>query len=347
MTIETAATSGEGTSAHPACDLSIVIVNWNSVDFLRKCLQSVFETVTQVRFEVIVIDNASRDGCGEMLACKFPSVRFLQSDENLGFSGANNLGFRLSRGETVLFLNPDTEVYPGAIEKMVAALMATPDAGIVGLKLLNTDGTIQTSCIQSLPTILNQAFDLEFLRRRFPRLALWGMRPLFEENGLPAEVQVISGACLMLRRGLFEQIGEFETSYFMYSEDVDLCLKSLRAGMKNYYVGDAVTVHHGGQSSSASSTSHFGAVMMRESLFRYFRLRRSPVYAMAYRISTSLVSCFRLMALGGVLLIRRSEPWQREARSAAAKWAKVFRWSIGLENWAAHAGVQPHLEQTT
>ena len=137
--------------------LSIVIVNWKSADFLRKCLQSIFANASDMSLEVIVVDNASFDGSAELVEREFPGVHFVQSKENLGFAGANNLGVRSAKGRNLLFLNPDTEVIGTALERMSSFLDATPDAGAVGCKLLNTDGTVQTSCIQPFPTILNQA----------------------------------------------------------------------------------------------------------------------------------------------------------------------------------------------
>jgi GT2 family glycosyltransferase len=321
-------------------DLSVIIVNWNSVAFLEQCLHSLFQTVTSIQLEVIVVDNGSKDGCDTMLERRFPLVRFIQSEENVGFPRANNLGFGYSKGRNLLFLNPDTEVLPSAIERMMRFLDNTPDAGLVGAQLLNTDGTIQTSCIQRLPTILNQAIDLEFLRARMPRLDLWGIRPLIEAPTSTASVEVISGACLMIRRSLFEALGMFETSYFMYAEDVDLCLRALRAGLKNYYVGHAVVVHHGGQSSATSSDSNFGAVMNRESLYRYFKVHRSLVYALGYRISTSLISFLRLSILGVLLLVAGGTLRRPAVRGALAKWVKILRWSIGLESWAKYAGLR-------
>src|SRR5690348_3920993 len=211
-------------------DLSILIVNWNSVAFLRDCLESIYANTKAIQFEVVVVDNASHDGCEQMLATEFGSVRFIQSGSNLGFARANNLAFQASSGRNVLFLNPDTEVLGSALERLVRFLDENPRAGIVGPKLLNSDGSIQTSCIRSFPTILNEALDTDLLRRLFPRSRWWGIGPLFENRTAPAAVDAVSGASLMIRRNVFEAAGLFTTSYFMYAEDVDLCFKARRAG---------------------------------------------------------------------------------------------------------------------
>src|SRR5450432_96179 len=160
-------------------DLSIIIVNWNSVDFLRGCLVSICQPPQSISLEVIVVDNASYDGCDSMLAREFPRVRFIQSHENIGFARACNLGHQHSAGRILLFLNPDTKIVGNALADLVSGLDSLPDAGAIGCKLLNADGTLQKSCIQSFPTILNQCLDSEALRSRFPRSRLWGMAPLF------------------------------------------------------------------------------------------------------------------------------------------------------------------------
>lgn len=321
-----------------APDLSIIIVNWKSVDFLRKCLGSIFQNAQGMSFEVIVIDNASFDGCGEMLRAEFPTVKFHQSRDNLGFAGANNLAFHSSSGRCLLFLNPDTEVVGAAIQTMWNFLQATPDAGAVGCKLLNSDGTVQTSCIQRYPTILDQLLDSEQLRRLFPRAKVWGIRPLSDDPTGPVPVEVISGACLMITRQVFEQIGQFTTDYFMYAEDVDLCFRAQRAGYRNYYVGNATVIHHGGGSSDSASKNNFAAIVIRDSLWKFLRKYRGAGCAFAYRASQALNACLRiLILLPGFTLAGRSR--RASLNHTLAKWVKVFRWAIGLEAWVNELGL--------
>jgi len=253
-------------------------------------------------------------------------LKFIQSQTNLGFAGANNLGFRQSSGRALLFLNPDTEVIGDALPGLFSVLEQVPDAGVVGGKLLNSDGTIQTSCIQRFPSVLNQALDAELLRAVFPKLRIWGIRPLLEKQSSPVAVEVISGACMMVTRDAFEQVGQFSTDYFMYTEDVDLCFKFHQAGLKNYYVDAAVVTHHGGASSGASGQSHFSAVVMRDSLFRFFMLRRGGLYAMAYRTTVVVASIVRCVILAGGLLLSR----QDRLKNALSRWIAVLRWAMGI-----------------
>ena len=315
-------------------DLSIIIVNWNSAAFVRNCLSTLYEHTRTIRFEVIVIDNASHDGCGAMIERDFPAVRFIQSTENAGFARANNLGFKHSTGRNILFLNPDTEVTGGATERLVRFLDSTAEAGVAGARLLNSDRSVQTSCIQRYPTILNQVLDTDYLRDRFPNWQIWGTRPLFDSPKEPAQVEVISGACQMLRREVFEQIGFYDESYFMYAEDVDLCFKAQQAGWRNYYVGDAIIVHHGGRSSSAASGNNFATVVTHESRYKFFVQHRGKAGAIVYRILMALIALFRIGLLVSLRAITLGRFSRTALASATKKWNKVFRWSIGLEGWA-------------
>lgn len=312
-------------------DLSIVIVNWNSADFTRECLESVFANVQGLEFEVLVVDNASFDGCGEMLKSEFPDVTFLQANENLGFAKANNLAFRRSRGRNILFLNPDTEIVGTAIQEMVRFLESTPNAGIVGCKLLNSDRSIQTSCVQSFPSILNQAFDSEYLGTMFPKASLWGRRAIEENDGRPAVVEVISGACLCIKGDVFESIGLFTDDYFMYAEDCDLCYKAKQAGWKSYYLGHISVVHHGGRSSDANSGADVASVRMRQSLLEFMRTRRGGIYAAAYRATMALVSVSRISLLGVLLAFTQRSPHRSSMSRALKKWTILFGWAIGLK----------------
>ena len=314
-------------------DLSILIVNWNSKDFLAEALDSVRATVQGIDYEVLVIDSGSFDGCAEMLVQSYPWVRFVQSASNLGFAKANNEAFRLSRGDVVLFLNPDTKVLGNAIEELMRALASRPDAGLVGPKLLNGDGSVQETCIRAFPTLVNQLLDSDFLRRRFPNSALWGKRALGTLDALPKRVEALSGASLMVSRKVFEQVGMFSTDYFMYSEDMDLCLKAARQGFNAYYVPAAVVVHYGGASSAQSPTSSFSAVMRLESQWRFFRKMHSARYAAVYRMGMFVASLMRIAALAMALPLRLFKPERRGLIYSLHKWTARLRWTVGAQTW--------------
>src|SRR5712692_3541390 len=292
--------------------ISIIIVNWKSAAFVRKCLASIYANTSGITFEILVVDNASFDGCGEMLRHEFPAVRFIQSRDNLGFER--------STGRMLLFLNPDTEVVGPALECMMACLETVPDVGVVGPKLLNSDLSIQTSCLQSFPSILNQVLDADHLRAMFPKSSLWGNRALFEDSRQPVPVDGISGACLMVRRSVFESVGRFNPDYFLYGEDMDLCYKVKKAGWKNYYVGGATVIHHGGQSTDSQSDNQFSSLMMRESLLKFVRAHRGYLYAHVFRWATAFAALCRLGLLAVAMVLPLTIPRRHSLSLAFAKW---------------------------
>lgn len=316
-------------------DLSIIIVNWNSKDYLRKCIDSIVSTVYGIQYEIVVIDNASFDGCDEMLQQFYPQVRFIQGQQNRGFAWANNMAFQKSKGRNLLFLNPDTEVKDSSIETLYHHLNSLPNAGIVGATLLNSDGSVQTSCIQAFPTILNQLLDSNALRNLFPEADLWGMKPLFTGDAHPKQVDAVSGACLMIKRSIFEDVGMFNNEYFMYSEDIDLCFKVRKASLNTYYVPTAVILHHGGKSSSNSGSNAFSSVMMLESRWRFFRKTRGTWYGRAYRAGMFCISSIRIILLvvvmGPVLWIFGKASL---LRNPIKKWKARLGWTLCFEKWA-------------
>lgn len=307
--------------------LSVIIVNWNSKDYLQKCLRSIERHCQRRDLEIIVVDGASYDGCGEMLAAEFPSVIFVQSTENIGFARANNLGAHSAKGDFLLLLNPDTEFIEDSISTMLDALNILPDAGAIGCRLLNADRSIQTTSILTFPTILNRTLDSEFLRRSFP--TLWGMGPLFSGKTEPAQVEAVSGACILVRRELFEKVGGFTESYFMYCEDVDLCFKLQSTGLKNYHLPTTTIVHFGGGSSS-HSVSNFSTIMMRESWYQFLRTNRGLGIALSYRFCMLLSALSRMLCIGPLLLFGNRVI--RHGPRSWCKWFAVLRWSLGLES---------------
>ena len=308
-------------------NLSIIIVNWNSRQYLQKCIASIVSETSGLQYEIIVIDAGSFDGCDQMLRETYPNVRFIQSHKNIGFAMANNMAFQASKGACLLFLNPDTDLSEPAINVMYEYLQRIPNVGAVGCKLLNSDGTTQTSCIQSMPTILNQLLDSKFLRERWPKSALWGVSPLYENDAEPKVVEAVVGACVMLKREVFEQVGLFSEDYFMYAEDIDLCYKIRQAGYTNYYLPDVTMIHHGGGSSQVA-TSSFSTVMMRESVWRFFRKTHGHSYGMSYRAAMLVSAMVRLVLLLMLFPVQQADRRRPAWNVSLQKWLAVFRWSL-------------------
>jgi N-acetylglucosaminyl-diphospho-decaprenol L-rhamnosyltransferase len=312
-------------------NLSIIFVNWNSATFLRECLKSIYARPLAFSFEIIIVDNDSPDKNIDTIEQEFVNVRIIESKANLGFAGANNLGYRNSSGEFLLFLNPDTEVLDGSIETLIETVKTIPDAGIVGCKLLNTDGSIQISSIQTFPTILNQVLDIEALQLRWPACPLWNIAPLFSKSTSPVSVEVVSGACMTVRRDVFEKAGLFSEDYFMYAEDLDLCYRVSRLGLKNYYVGSVEVLHHGGKSSGQKPVSQWSTTMKMNSVEKFCAKTRGRPYAALYRASIGAAAMLRLLVIGLLQLLGSLAMNRLSARNAWAKWSAILRWAAGFD----------------
>lgn len=302
-------------------ELSIIFVNWNSVDYMRECLTSIYAHTQGFAYEIIVVDNASPQGGVDALKEEFPGIVLIKSAENLGFAGANNLGFRESTGKCVLFLNPDTKLVNSAINIMLEQLQSLPGAGIVGCKLLNGDGSVQTSSIMKFPGILNQVFQFEGFRLRWPSFPLWDIGPLFSSNPCPVKVEAITGACMMMRREVFEKVGMFSEEYFMYAEDVDLCWKITRAGFPNYYVGQGNVIHYGG----VSSPRAWQTVAKTRAEQRLLENFRGPVYGAMFRTALALNAAARLCLAAMLAFCRPVGKGKESANAALTKYRAVLK----------------------
>lgn len=299
-------------------DLSIICVNWNSLDYLRACIPSVYKYTHNCSFEFIVVDNASPEGGVDRLKEEFPDIQLIKSNQNLGFAGANNLGFKHSSGKHILFLNPDTKLNSPAIETMLSRMPLLTNAGIVGCKLLNADLSVQTSSIMKFPTILNILLQSEYLRLRWPKL--WGIAPLFADDPQPASVEAVSGACMLVDRDVFGKVGMFSEDYFMYSEDLDLCYKTKQAGLLNYFVGDTTIIHFAGK----SSPSKWQTVMKLKSELRFCAKHYGETYCWLFQRCLIMNASLRLLVISFVSIFARNSERRVSMMSLAVKWKTIL-----------------------
>jgi GT2 family glycosyltransferase len=224
--------------------MSIVIVNWNTGELLRQCLDTIAADARAWpagTLEVFVVDNASHDDSLMLARAAHPEVRFVENAENVGFASGNNQAFPLCSGEYVMLLNPDTQVLPGALATLTTFMDAHPEAGACGPLLLNADGSLQPSC-QPMLTPGREFWRLIFLDWLWPRATY----PQARWNRERAHsVEVIKGACLMLRQAALAQVGGLDGRYFMYTEEIDLCYRLLQAGWTLHWVPSAQVIHYG------------------------------------------------------------------------------------------------------
>jgi GT2 family glycosyltransferase len=234
--------------------LSIVIVNYNTERLLSGCLESVYAGANGTPFDIWVVDNHSRDGSVSMLKSRFPRVRVIENNVNVGFSKANNLVISQSRADYILLLNPDTLIIGDAIERVVKFMNEHPQVGIAGCKVLNRDGTLQLACRRSIPTPRVAFYRLTGLSRLFPNSRTMAQYNLtYESPEQTHEVDAVSGAFLMIRRQVIEDIGPLDERFFMYGEELDWCLRAKRAGWTVMYYPAAEIVHYKGESTKYNS----------------------------------------------------------------------------------------------
>ena len=224
-------------------NLSIIIVNFNTKELLLRCLHSIFQSKPKIKYEVIVVDNASTDGSLESLSnFQVPTTNFqlIRNRKNLGFAKANNQAIKRAKAEFILLLNSDTEVEKGAIDQLYYFAKKTTDAGVVGAKLLDPDGKVQPSVFR-LPTI-SRAIKQYWLGEK-------GLLNKYApELNKPQEVEAVVGAAFLITPEARKRVGLLDERYFVYFEDLDYCRRIKKAGLKVYYLPAAKIIHQHGAS---------------------------------------------------------------------------------------------------
>ena len=261
--------------------LSIIIVNWNTRDLLMQCLRSIaadcrssypgsvrqpgLRELPARPVEVFVVDNASSDESAQMVRESFPWVHMIENAENVGFARANNQAIEASNGAYVLLLNSDTEVLSDALATLIGYLDTHPKAAAVGPRLLNADGSLQPSCHPML-TPWREFWRLVFLDRIVHK-ATYGAT--MWDSPVPQPVEVIKGACLLLRREALNQVGLLDESYFMYTEEVDLCYRLAQAGWELWWMPQAEVIHYGEASSRQAAQAMY--LQLYRSKIQFYR----------------------------------------------------------------------------
>jgi GT2 family glycosyltransferase len=249
-------------------DLAVSIVSYNSIDFLKECLESIFKNPPSVGYGVIVVDNASEDGTVDYLRKNYPAVILISNSKNIGFAAANNQAIKNSSSKYIVLMNSDCEVYEKSLDKLVQFMEENSGVGIAGPKIINSDGTTQLSC-RRFPSLLDAAAH-NILGDIFPDNPFTKKYKLADvSRDKPFKVDWVSGSCMIIRRKALEDTGGLDENYFMYIEDVDICYRMWQKGWAVYYCPEAEIMHHAGGSTGRGR---------REKIQSSFRMQRSAFY---------------------------------------------------------------------
>ncbi len=252
-----------------SAEVSIVIVSYNSRRHLPRCIDSLREHTQGVNYEIIVVDNASRDGSAAFVSESYPSVRVVARKTNGGYAAGINEGVRASLGRFIFVINPDTHIYADVASTLAASLRDRPDAGVVAPRLLDNDGTLQLSC-RAFPGYTTALFNrYSFFTRVLPsnRFSRDYLMSDFD-HASPRDVDWVSGAAIMFPRAVFDAVGGWDTGFFMFNEDVDFCRRVTDAGYRIVYQPEATVYHAIGVSKNPNVRL---IVERHTSMWRYYR----------------------------------------------------------------------------
>ena len=307
-------------------DLGIVIVNYNTKDFLRDCLRSIYDSAGDFTLDVCVVDNASRDGSAAMVAAEFPQVSLLEQARNEGYARANNLGLihfgmvkrpggtpSPSAPRFLLLLNPDILLPPNALAEMLDFMGRHPDCGAAGPRLVRQDGSLDRACRRSFPTpevSFYRLTGLSFLFKRHPRFGRYNMTSL--PGTVSTEVDSVVGAFMLMRREALSQAGLLDEQFFMYGEDLDLAFRIKQAGWNIWYNADVTVLHYKGESSRQRSRASIVNFYEAMSIFhRKHYARQTPA-------PLNLLIASGIWGLCGVNLLRNAlRPKERRGVASA------------------------------
>lgn len=319
--------------------LSIIIVNWNSSKVLINCIRSIYDTA-KTRFEIIVVDNNSSDDSVSAVRRSFSETVLLEQKENLGYSKGNNLGVKHSRGEYALILNPDTILIADAAEKMLDFLKVHKNVGIVGPKILRSNGSIAFNGKRKLPTLYQDIVSYFYFKKIYDLIKRTLSKNKFLEKFLFAyyrkteECECLQGCCMLLRRDFFESLGGFDESVPMYLDDIDMFYRCRKKGFKNFYLAEAQIMHLEQYSIKNPESAAFYDLMCAEAELRYYRkhfgCRKSLFFRAILFLSVPYLLALDIITLPYFLFRNK---W-KEKRPVFIKHLKYFELAtIGKIDW--------------
>ena len=268
--------------------LSIIIVNYNVKYFLEQCLHSVRKAIKGLDVEVFVVDNNSVDGSIEMLLNKFPEVQTIANKDNVGFSTANNQGIKIAKGQYVLLLNPDTIVEEDTFSKIVQFMDNHEEAGGLGVKMVDGKGNFLPESKRGLPTPSVAFYKIFGLSRLFPKSKIFGKYHLGYLNKEEThEIDILSGAFMLIRKSVLDKIGLLDETFFMYGEDIDLSYRIIKAGYKNYYFPKTRIIHYKGESTKKSSVNYVVVFYRAMAIFakKHFSAKNARLFSLLINLA--------------------------------------------------------------
>ncbi|MEF2146353.1 MAG: glycosyltransferase family 2 protein [Desulfovibrionaceae bacterium] len=312
------------------CELSVVIVNYNTRELLADCLESLRTHLPATEVEVIVVDNASSDGSREMVQTRFPEVRLICSKENLGFGRANNLGVQESSGKYLFLFNSDAVLREDTATALRHVLEERPETGVAGPRVLLSDNSRQPMICGPVPSLRAMFNDALKLDKLFPGIRFFQGLHDDRPTQRVTEVGWVSGVCMLIRRKAFEQVEGFDPEFFMYCEDIDLCLRMRRFGWGVVHVDEYPIVHHCGGSSKTDAQRLRNSLMQQRYFLRMLSRDMGWLRMAAARLILSLGLAFRIAA-GAVQVLLHGRKKSLLLRSSGLRLAALWGCRFDVE----------------
>lgn len=282
--------------------LSIIIVSYNVKHFLTQCLQSVLAATKEIESEIFVVDNVSTDGTVDEIRQHFPKLNLIANQENVGFSKANNQAIQMAKGRFVLILNPDTVVAEDTFVKCIAFMLSNPNAGALGVKMIDGTGAFLPESKRGLPTPAVAFYKMFGLASLFPKSKVFGKYHLgYLDENETHEVEILSGAFMFFRKDVLDQIGSFDESFFMYGEDIDLSWRVILGGWKNYYLANNTIIHYKGESTKRGSLNYVKVFYEAMIIFARKHFARQSASLFSALINLAVVFRAMLTILGNLI----------------------------------------------
>lgn len=292
---------------HNSKFLSIIIVNYNTGKLLFDCVKSIYAESGFSDFEIIIIDNASRDDSLMRLKKEYLDIRIIINKENLGFAKAVNQALDIANKEFILLLNPDTVMLSGCLEKMVTFLQNNPKAGACGPAIYKSDNNLQMSC-HHFPRLVDIFFDKSHLNKIFRKNSLFGRYQMsYWNHDSIKQVDWLTGACFMIRAALLREINGLDPRFFMFCEDIDLCIRVKEKGFKIFYLPQAKIIHH--KSGSSNIVKNKPPVISWESLIIFWKKHYNPFSVVCLKLVLKLDALIKIAVLKTQLLNHKSEKY--------------------------------------